>query len=449
MEPTCTETGLTEGKHCSVCGTILVKQKEIPAKGHSFGAWKTTTEATCTEKGEERRDCANCDHYETREIAAKGHTKVIDKAVEPTCTETGLTEGKHCSVCGTVLVKQNEIPAKGHSFGAWKTTTEATCTEKGEERRDCANCDHFETREIAAKGHTEVIDKAVEPTCTETGLTEGKHCSVCGTVLVKQKEIPAKGHSFGAWSETKAATCTEKGEERRDCANCDHYETREIAAKGHSYGEWVEISAPTCTEAGEQQRKCVCGHSETRSVEALGHEEVIDEGLKPTCTEGGISDGKHCGRCGEILKEQVELPAAGHSYSTEPKFLWTENNTVCKAYFHCSHCDAIKVKVCTVTTDTENNKILHTATVEFEGKTFTDVKEEELEDILWGDANGDGKVNTKDATRILRYYAELISDSEIDLVAADVNSDGNVNTKDATRVLRYYAELIDSLRHEK
>ena len=449
VEATCTESGLTEGKHCSVCGTVLVKQKEIPAKGHSFGAWSETKAATCTEKGEERRDCDNCDHFETREIAAKGHTEVIDKAVEPTCTETGLTEGKHCSVCGAVLVKQKEIPAKGHSFGAWKTTTEATCTEKGEERRDCANCDHFETREIAAKGHTEVIDKAVEPTCTETGLTEGKHCSVCGTVLVKQKEIPAKGHSFGAWSETKAATCTEKGEERRDCANCDHYETREIAAKGHSYGEWVEISAPTCTEAGEQQRKCVCGHSETRSVEALGHEEVIDEGLKPTCTEGGISDGKHCGRCGEILKEQVELPAAGHSYSTEPKFLWTENNTVCKAYFHCSHCDAIKVKVCTVTTDTENNKILHTATVEFEGKTFTDVKEEELEDILWGDANGDGKVNTKDATRILRYYAELISDSEIDLVAADVNSDGNVNTKDATRVLRYYAELIDSLRHEK
>ncbi|MBQ7000947.1 MAG: hypothetical protein IJN67_07880 [Oscillospiraceae bacterium] len=49
----------------------------------------------------------------------------------------------------------------------------------------------------------------------------------------------------------------------------------------------------------------------------------------------------------------------------------------------------------------------------------------------------------------MRYYAGLISDSEIDLVAADVNGDGNVNTKDATRILRYYAELIDSLRPEK
>ncbi len=44
--------------------------------------------------------------------------------------------------------------------------------------------------------HTVVIDAAVEPTCTEPGKTEGSHCSVCGEVLVAQKEIPAKGHSF-------------------------------------------------------------------------------------------------------------------------------------------------------------------------------------------------------------------------------------------------------------
>ena len=115
VAPTCTETGLTEGKHCSVCSAVLVEQEVVKAKGH---------------------------------------TEVIDKAVEPTCTKTGLTEGKHCSVCGEVLVEQEVVKAKGH---------------------------------------TEVIDGAVEPTCTKTGLTEGKHCSVCGEVLVEQEVVPALG----------------------------------------------------------------------------------------------------------------------------------------------------------------------------------------------------------------------------------------------------------------
>ena len=115
VEPTCTETGLTEGKHCSVCSAVLVEQKVVPAKGH---------------------------------------TEVVDKAVEPTCTKTGLTDGKHCSVCGEVLVEQEVVPAKGH---------------------------------------TEVVDKAVAPTCTKTGLTEGRHCSVCNAVLVEQKVVPALG----------------------------------------------------------------------------------------------------------------------------------------------------------------------------------------------------------------------------------------------------------------
>lgn len=44
--------------------------------------------------------------------------------------------------------------------------------------------------------HVEVIDKAVAPTCTKTGLTEGKHCSACNTVLVKQQMVAVTNHVY-------------------------------------------------------------------------------------------------------------------------------------------------------------------------------------------------------------------------------------------------------------
>jgi len=45
--------------------------------------------------------------------------------------------------------------------------------------------------------HIEEIIPGKEPTCGETGLTEGVKCAVCGAILTKQEEIPALDHSYG------------------------------------------------------------------------------------------------------------------------------------------------------------------------------------------------------------------------------------------------------------
>ena len=80
------------------------------------------------------------------------HTEEPIAAVAPTCTETGLTEGKRCSICGVILEAQTIVDALGH---------------------------------------TEIVEEAVDPTCTTIGMTKGISCSVCGETLAAQAIIPA------------------------------------------------------------------------------------------------------------------------------------------------------------------------------------------------------------------------------------------------------------------
>ena len=81
-----------------------------------------------------------------------------------------------------------------HSF---KTIIEdSTCIKEGSSVEICECGEKRNQQVIAATGHIEEIISQVNATCTSTGLTEGKKCSVCGEVLVEQIEIPVNGHTY-------------------------------------------------------------------------------------------------------------------------------------------------------------------------------------------------------------------------------------------------------------
>ena len=91
-------------------------------------------------------------------------------------------------------------------------TTPATCTATGVKTYTCSKCGDSYTEIIPKTNHSAVTDNAVAPTCTETGLTEGSHCSVCGKVLVEQTVTPIAAHKQGnAVKENEVAATYEHG----------------------------------------------------------------------------------------------------------------------------------------------------------------------------------------------------------------------------------------------
>ncbi len=286
--PTCTEAGWEAYETCSRC--YYTTFKEVPAchgKTKKIYTWakdysKCTEATVCTVCGEElsTRDAAaisteyisvaNCTldgkiKYKAQFLGdgktvysdeivtekAWGHNEQILEAKESTCEQEGLTEGKKCSVCDETLVAQTVVAKKEHTKATREENkVEATCKKAGsvDVVTYCSVCNEVlstETKVIEKLPHKETALKAVAATCTKTGLTAGKKCTVCGTVTVAQKTVTKKAHTNK--TTTTKATLTKDGKIETKCSVCGKVsKTTKIA-----YPKTITLSATKYTYTGK------------------------------------------------------------------------------------------------------------------------------------------------------------------------------------------------------
>ena len=245
-------------------------------KLHSHSYTSVVTAPTCTAAGYTTYTCTCGDSYTADEVVALGHTEVIDAVVDASCTATGLTEGKHCSVCNEVLVAQSETPKVDHSYD---DQYDENCNVCGFVR-DVA-CGHFDLNGIPA----------VAPTCTEAGLTEGKVCAKCEAVIVEQTSVPALGHTNEVIAAV-APTCQSVGyTEGVKCSVCNAVLTAptEVAKlDNHNFvnntcewcGKIIPIATVTSGSIVEQDGKIILtisGNTNDKQLKLLvGPQDDID-----------------------------------------------------------------------------------------------------------------------------------------------------------------------------
>lgn len=280
-------------------------------------------------------DCGIVVHSSETEIPLADHhggTAIQENIHPATCTENGYYDSVvYCSVCHKELIRTNvtSSKAKGHQFGPWIETKEATCTGKGSKKRVCSTCGFTEYQDVNASGHvwkdSYTVDKVA--TCTTDG-SQSIHCTKCSAIKDSQT-ISAKGHSYTYIKDIKQPTCTKDGYERtycvcEDCGDTYEYTTYRMPAKGHAWDKGTILRKASKEKEGIMQYQCmVCGDSYQTKLQYNGN------------TDSNSSVGSSPQLASNKNTTVISQTAAGH-VSTVTTFDDNENEDVSQNVEHTS-----------------------------------------------------------------------------------------------------------------
>ena len=439
-DATCTADGTKTAK-CDGCDEKDTIADVGSMLKHSFTNYVSDNNATCTADGTKTAKCDGCDEKNTvADVGSKldhtggiatchekatcdrckqpygevnpnnhtGETEVRDER-EATCTVDGYTGDTYCVSCKQKIADGETVTAPGHAWDNGVVTKEPTETETGVRTYTCGTCGDKKTEDIPVLGHTHKYEtKVTAPTCTERGYTTYS-CS-CGDSY-KDNYVDAAGHKWDNGKVTTEPTETATGTRTYTCGTCGETKTESIPALGHTHKHEAVVTAPTCTENGYTTYTCSCGDSyKDNYVDASGHKITYVVQTEPTTEADGVLAGS-CENCDH--KTKIVLPKLNkESYTYE---------------------------VIQQPTADEPGVGRYVWTTEYGTFSF-DVALEQLQTVVLGDTDGNGKIQTNDAKLVLQYVVKMPVTLNLD--AADVDGNGKIQTNDAKLILQYVVKII-------
>ena len=399
---------------------VAVSVETTPATCEVSGS--TVYSATVTEEasldGVERTDA------KTVIINAIGHDWEF---VDFTWTESD--DAGYTAAVANYKCKNNEEHTQTVNAAVTSVTTDPTCEGTGStvytaavtatDSLDKTEHSDNKTVTIPATGHTAVTDAAVAPTCTETGLTEGSHCSVCGTVLTAQTTVPALGHD---WNDPT------------DEWNNDHTSVdMTFTCKNdptHTHTETVNGSAITSEITTEPTSAIPGVRTYTATVTLDGKTYTVTDTEVIPATGSTVS-GSITSFVGRTEEGQVSVQLFVGD-STEAAYTATVNNNETYTFA------GVAAGTYNLTVSKKDH-VTRTYEITVNGTAVT----QDVKIHLLGDVTGDGKLTTADVSRVNSHVRkiDLITDEYIIKCGDVIGSDGVLTTGDVSRINSHVRKL--------